>query len=97
VPDIGVPELLIIALVVFLLFGAQRLPKLSRSLGQSIRGFKQGLNDDGPLDDEELAASATDGQPVAGAPGQPVAGASEQPAPVAAVQTEEVPESSVSA
>ncbi len=92
-PDIGVPELLIIALVVFLLFGAQRLPKLSRSLGQSIRGFKQGLDEDDPLEDEEQSTAATAGQPVAEAQEQPVAGAPEQPvadAPelVAAGQTE---------
>ncbi len=45
-PNLGAPELIIIALVVLLLFGATRLPKLGRSMGQSIRGFKQGLNDD---------------------------------------------------
>ncbi len=51
-PNLGAPELIIIALVVLLLFGATRLPKLGRSMGQSIRGFKQGLNDD----TEEAAA-----------------------------------------
>ena len=45
-PSLGAPELIIIALVVLLLFGATRLPKLGKSMGQSIRGFKQGLNDD---------------------------------------------------
>jgi len=45
-PNLGAPELIIIALVVLLLFGATRLPKLGKSMGQSIRGFKQGLNDD---------------------------------------------------
>lgn len=50
-PNLGAPELIIIALVILLLFGATRLPKLGRSMGQSIRGFKQGLNEDGS-DDE---------------------------------------------
>jgi sec-independent protein translocase protein TatA len=45
-PNLGGPELLIILLIVLLLFGATRLPKLGRSLGQSIRGFKTGLNED---------------------------------------------------
>ena len=87
-PDLGAPELLIIALIVFLLFGAQRLPELSRSLGQSIRGFKQGLNDDGSLDEAEQPIMVTDGQPIAEAVEQPVL--------VAAAQTEELPESRVS-
>ena len=46
-PNIGGPEILLIALVILLLFGATRLPKLGRSMGQSIRGFKKGLNEDG--------------------------------------------------
>ena len=45
-PDIGLPEIAIIAIVVFFLFGAQRLPKLGRSLGQGISSFKKGLNGD---------------------------------------------------
>jgi len=47
-PNIGGTELLIILAIILLLFGATRLPKLGRSLGQSIRGFKQGLNEDTP-------------------------------------------------
>jgi sec-independent protein translocase protein TatA len=51
-PNLGAPELIIIALVILLLFGATRLPKLGKSMGQSIRGFKQGLNDG--TDDDEI-------------------------------------------
>jgi sec-independent protein translocase protein TatA len=51
-PNLGAPELIIIALVILLLFGATRLPKLGRSMGQSIKGFKQGLNDD--AEDDEI-------------------------------------------
>ena len=51
-PNLGAPELIIIALVILLLFGATRLPKLGKSMGQSIKGFKQGLNDDS--DDDEI-------------------------------------------
>ncbi len=51
-PNLGAPELIIIALVVLLLFGASRLPKLGKSMGQSIRGFKQGLNED--VDDDDI-------------------------------------------
>ena len=46
--DIGWQELLIIFVILLLLFGATRLPALSKSLGQSIRGFKQGMKEDDP-------------------------------------------------
>jgi sec-independent protein translocase protein TatA len=40
-PNLGVPELLIILFVVVLLFGAKKLPELARGLGQGIREFKK--------------------------------------------------------
>ena len=51
-PSIGAPELLIILLVVLLLFGSTRLPKLARSLGQASKEFKAGVQD---KDDEPKA------------------------------------------
>jgi sec-independent protein translocase protein TatA len=42
---LGTPELLVIALVIFLLFGATRLPQLAKALGQSKRAFKEGLDE----------------------------------------------------
>jgi sec-independent protein translocase protein TatA len=42
---LGTPEILIIAVVIFLLFGATRLPQLAKSLGQSKRAFKEGLDE----------------------------------------------------
>ena len=41
---LGGGELLVIALIALLLFG-MRLPKLARSLGQSVNEFKQGMKD----------------------------------------------------
>jgi len=38
--DLGVPELLIVAVVVLLLFGSAKLPEAARSLGKSMRVFK---------------------------------------------------------
>jgi sec-independent protein translocase protein TatA len=38
--SLGVPELLIILLVVLILFGAKRIPELARGLGKGIREFK---------------------------------------------------------
>lgn len=37
---LGTPELILIVLAILLLFGAKRLPDLSRSLGRSLRIFK---------------------------------------------------------
>ena len=42
---LGTPELLVIAIVIFLLFGATRLPQLAKSLGQSKRAFREGLEE----------------------------------------------------
>lgn len=39
------PELLIIVLVLVLLFGANRIPKLARSSGQALGEFKKGRED----------------------------------------------------
>jgi len=46
---IGAPELIIIAIVIMVLFGAKKLPDASRSLGRSLRIFKaetKGLRED---------------------------------------------------
>ncbi|MCC5842867.1 MAG: twin-arginine translocase TatA/TatE family subunit [Verrucomicrobia bacterium] len=38
----SLPELIIICVVIVLLFGAKKLPELSRSVGKSISEFKKG-------------------------------------------------------
>ncbi len=40
---IGSQELMVILLIVFILFGAKRLPEMGSSLGHAIRGFKKGM------------------------------------------------------
>jgi len=40
---LGVPELLLILVIVVLIFGAGRLPQLGRGIGEGIRNFKQGI------------------------------------------------------
>ena len=44
---LGPPELIIIFLILLMLFGATRLPKLARSLGQAGKEFKEGLKEGG--------------------------------------------------
>jgi sec-independent protein translocase protein TatA len=46
----GIGEVLIILAVILLLFGARRLPELSRSLGRSLSEFKRGRQEG--LEDE---------------------------------------------
>jgi sec-independent protein translocase protein TatA len=48
---LGTTELLIVLVVVLLVFGSSRLPKLARSLGQAQKEFKQGVNE-GAADDD---------------------------------------------
>ena len=43
---IGLPELLIILVIVVLIFGANRIPELGRGIGKGIRNFKDGMKDD---------------------------------------------------
>ena len=40
---IGVPELLLILLILVIIFGASKLPQLGRGLGEGITNFKKGL------------------------------------------------------
>jgi sec-independent protein translocase protein TatA len=49
--DFGAPELIIILAIILLLFGGRKLPELSKSLGQSMRELRKGLN--GSLEDEK--------------------------------------------
>ena len=49
---LGAPELLIILVVILVLFGGAKLPKLARSLGQAQKEFKQGM-EDGTKDDDQ--------------------------------------------
>jgi len=50
--NLGPTELIIILLVVLVLFGGAKLPKLARSLGQAQTEFKKGLKET-PEDDDE--------------------------------------------
>ena len=53
--NLGTPELLIILVIVLLVFGGSKLPKLARSLGQAQNEFKKGVVED----DEEQADEST--------------------------------------
>jgi sec-independent protein translocase protein TatA len=68
--DIGVPELLIILLVVLVIFGGAKLPQLARSLGHAQHEFKKGLSGHHDDDTDKATAKAAD-TPIEAAPERP--------------------------
>mgnify|MGYP001124674802 CR=1 FL=1 len=55
---LGAPELIVIALIALLLFGAGRIADIGKGLGQGIKNFKQGLREASELDDDSKDAKA---------------------------------------
>ncbi|HLA49166.1 MAG TPA: twin-arginine translocase TatA/TatE family subunit [Candidatus Saccharimonadales bacterium] len=49
--DIGWPELVIVLVILLLLFGSTKLPKLTRSIGQSAKELRDGFA--GKVDEDE--------------------------------------------
>ncbi len=43
--NLGMGEIVIIALIVLLLFGGRKIPELMRGIGKGVRSFKEGIND----------------------------------------------------
>lgn len=60
--NLGVPELLIIAGVIILLFGARKLPEMARSLGKSAKAFKEETKGMRGADDGDTAADTPPAQ-----------------------------------
>ena len=52
VMNLGAPEIIGILIIVLLLFGSTKLPKLARSLGEASKEFKKGV-DEGQKDDSK--------------------------------------------
>lgn len=42
--NLGLPEILLIALVILLLFGGKKIPELMKGLGKGVKSFKDGVN-----------------------------------------------------
>jgi sec-independent protein translocase protein TatA len=73
-PNIGVSELVVILLILMLVFGASRLPKLGESMGKAISNFKRAVshNDDievseverKRLQDQKAGSEVTDAEVI---------------------------------
>lgn len=51
--NLGIWEILLIALIVLLIFGGKKIPELMRGLGKGIRSFKDGMNGKEDLEDKK--------------------------------------------
>ena len=52
---LGVPELLVIAILVLFLFGGKKLPEMGKGIGEGIRNFKKSLKGDEEASKENRA------------------------------------------
>ncbi len=60
--DIGFPELLVILVIALLVFGPGRLPEMGRSLGRSLREFRDALRGDVPGPSKDASPGLPPGQ-----------------------------------
>jgi sec-independent protein translocase protein TatA len=81
-PDLGAPELIIIAVVAVVLFGSKKLPEAARSIGRSLRIFKSEVK--GLQEDDKPAQIAAPAQPATPSVPAPAA----EPAPAKAAVAE---------
>ncbi len=61
---IGMPELIIILVIIFIIFGAGKIPEVASGLGKGIRSFKKGITgiedkNDEPIEEENFAEPHT--------------------------------------
>lgn len=68
-PQLGVSELIVIFMIVFLVFGASRLPQIGEGMGKAIRSFKRGMSDDARIEVASKGDSGT--EKAAAAKGEP--------------------------
>ena len=52
-PGIGIPELIIVLVILLVIFGPKRLPGLGRSLGSGMREFKDSITGKNKGEDED--------------------------------------------
>jgi sec-independent protein translocase protein TatA len=61
--SVGIPELLLIFLIVLIVFGAGKLPQLGKGIGEGIRNFRSALKgDEAPKHDDPKGDDASKGR-----------------------------------
>jgi sec-independent protein translocase protein TatA len=53
VPNIGLPELLVILVIIVVIFGAGKLPQLGKGLGEGIKNFRDAMREGQKGDDQK--------------------------------------------
>lgn len=61
---IGIPELLIILVVVLLIFGPKNLPKLGSALGKTVKNLREGMGGDKESDAVETVEQVAEDEPA---------------------------------
>jgi sec-independent protein translocase protein TatA len=49
---LGMPELLVILVIILIIFGAGKLPKIGEGLGRGIRNFKKSIKENEEIGDD---------------------------------------------
>lgn len=50
---VGVPQIILIAVIILLLFGGKKIPELMKGIGTGIKEFKKAANDDQPANSKK--------------------------------------------
>jgi TatA/E family protein of Tat protein translocase len=88
--SLGITELILILVIVLIIFGAGKLPKIGEGMGKALKGFKKEIRESEPIEPSPEQAQATDAQvipPVAGTsapsttPGSPPVAPAPPPVP----------------
>jgi sec-independent protein translocase protein TatA len=61
--QLGMPELLVILVIIIFLFGANRIPEIAKGVGSAIRNFKNETNDSGSPRTATCSSCATVNDP----------------------------------
>ena len=69
IPNVGPIELVIVLIIAVVVLGPKKLPEFGRSLGSSMREFKDSIGGDGNAEKEWALPVPTEAQPDVSAPG----------------------------
>lgn len=58
--NIGLPEILVVVFIAFLLFGARKLPDAARSIGKALHEFKRGFRE--PIEEAKKEGTQDSGE-----------------------------------